>query len=283
MRANYRLDEGAINLSFPTYSDTIISGIEILNKSSIDTFFVDSVNDPYAFYQQQQYTLTSFDSGVYVLPEMSFVMNGEALTSRPMAIQVATIQVDTTKGIVDIVLPEDVPVTLSDYVKVYQSYIYWILGVIIILVLLWVLYKKLKRKQLSNPVKKQAPALPPHVIAIQKLRELEQKNYFVKNKSKQHYVEITNILREYFEMRFEFLAMEYTSQEIIQHVKLYGWETRDYDGLKRLLNLADLVKFAKAQPKESDVAWSFEFVEELILATKPVEKEEEEDEDTTNA
>ena len=31
LRANYRLDEGAINLSFPTYSDTIISGIEILN------------------------------------------------------------------------------------------------------------------------------------------------------------------------------------------------------------------------------------------------------------
>ena len=73
--------------------------------------------------------------------------------------------------------------------------------------------------------KKTAPVLDPwfgkpaHEKALAHLQILEDKSYFEKGKSKEHYSELSFILREYLENRFATAAMETTTPEIINQLK----------------------------------------------------------------
>lgn len=275
LSAQYNVKNGTPIIGFPSYKDTIIKGIEVISKQAVDTALVDPTNDPYTFIQTQSYLLTSYDSGVYVIPGLPFQINGNEHLSNALAIQVATIAIDTTKGIVDIMEPIDIPMTFGEYLSVYKSYIYWAIAIVVLLVLIWWLVKKYK----ARPVKETVEVIPdiaPHIWALEKLEALKHKKYFEQGNAKQHYVELTTILRAYFEKRYQFLALEITSDEILQEIRLFGWKTEQLDGLRRLLTQADLVKFAKETPSKSDVDWSIQYVEQLIDSIKIEEPEQAE-------
>lgn len=274
LRAQYNVQNGTPTVNFPSYKDTIITGIEIISVNKIDTTLVDPTNDPYTFALQQSYILTSYDSGVYIIPGLPFQVNNNQQLSNAIAVQVATIQIDTTKGIVDIMEPMDLPISFGEYVKGYQNYIYWTLAIIALLLLAWWLIKKYR----ARPVVEKEEIIPDiaaHIWALEKIQELRVKNYYENGNAKQHYSELTGILRAYFEKRYQFLALEITSDEILREVRLFGWKTEELDSLRRLLTLSDLVKFAKEAPTKTDVDWSLTYVENLIDTIKVEEKEEE--------
>lgn len=273
LQATYNVQQGTPQVVFPQYKDTIIENIEVISKNAVDTFLLDPTNDPYTFIQRQSYNLTSYDSGVYVLPPFQFSVNGQTTTSNALVVQVATIQIDTTLGIVDIMEPVNLPISFGEYMKMYQSYIYWGLCIIALLILVWWLFKKYRARPV---VEKEAviPDIAPHLWAIERLQELRNKPYFEQGNAKQHYIEITGILRAYFEKRYHFLALELTSDEILREIRLYSWKTEQTDGLRKLLTLSDLVKFAKEKPTKSDVDWSFVYVEQLIDDIKIDEPEQ---------
>lgn len=275
LSAQYNVKNGATKIVFPNFKDTIITGIEIISKSKVDTALVDPTNDPYTFIQKQTLVLTSYDSGVYVMPGLPFQVNDNEQLTNVLAVQVATIAIDTTKGIVDIMEPIDVPMTFGEYLSVYKSYFFWGIAIIVLVILLWWLIKKYK----ARPVKEAVEVIPdiaPHIWALEKIQELKGKNYYEQGNVKQHYVELTSILRAYFEKRYQFLALEITSDEILQEIRLFGWKTEQLDSLRRLLTQADLVKFAKEAPTKTDVDWSLQYVEQLIDSIKIEEPEQEE-------
>jgi hypothetical protein len=274
LSTTYGVKQGSPTIEFPQFKDSIISKIDIVSKQGLDTFLVDPTNDPYTFTQRQSYLLTSYDSGVYVLPPFVFKVNGQEYESNPLAIQVATIQVDTTMGIVDIMDPIDLPITFGEYLKLYQSYIYWTIFILGLLILTWWLIKKYRARP-EVIVEEVIPDIAPHLWAFQRLEELKSKPYFEQGNAKQHYIEITGIIRAYFEKRYQFLALELTSDEILREIRLYSWKTEQMDGLRKLLTLSDLVKFAKEKPTKSDIDWSFVYVEKLIDDIKIDEPEQE--------
>lgn len=281
LSAQYNVKNGTPVVAFPVYKDTIITGIEIISQANSDTALVDPTNDPYTFKQTKSYLLTSYDSGVYVIPGLPFVINGNEQLTNALAIQVATIAIDTTKGIVDIMEPMDLPITFGEYLNIYKSYIYWAIALIALLVLIWWLIKKYKARPVKE-VEEVIPDIAPHIWALEKIQALKGKNYFEQGNAKQHYVELTTILRAYFEKRYQFLALEITSDEILREIRLFGWKTEQQDSLRRLLTLADLVKFAKETPTKSDVDWSLHYVEQLIESIK-IEEQEQPDTDENNA
>ena len=89
----------------------------------------------------------------------------------------------------------------------------------------------------------------PHEWAIKALDELAEKKLWQQGEIKEHYTELTAILREYLERRYGIHAMEQTSDEILvqlrhQHLKS---ESLLMD-TEELISVADLIKFAKADP-----------------------------------
>ncbi len=87
-------------------------------------------------------------------------------------------------------------------------------------------------------------------IALKKIEVLEAEALWTKDQSKQHQSSFAYILREFLSRNFKFPALELSSSEIMQSFKSLKDDTNQQNLLYRLLNISDLVKFAKAIPGE---------------------------------
>ena len=104
------------------------------------------------------------------------------------------------------------------------------------------------------------------MTAIKELEKLHTQKLWQCGKSKQYYTGLTEILREYLVGRYHFQAMEMTSAEILDCIRELAVEERSAARLKRLLEVADFVKFAKLEPdpEQNEDAYqdAYYFVEE---------------------
>ena len=253
-------------VSFPYFTDTITKNIEIISAEPIDTLEVDE-----GLLMRQQYVVTSFDSGYFALPDFEFLFHhlDDTILYRTntniLYLMVNTPVVDTSQAFKAIKGPVSEPYTFMEIFP-------WVLlGLAVIggiIFLIWYLRKRKQNKPLFQP--KPKPALPPDVLAIQKLEELRLAKVWQQGKLKVYYTELTDIAREYFGGRYYFDAMEMTSDEILDELKLKGVNEEALHKMKSVLQLADLVKFAKAHPTPLENDLSISHCVDFVKETKPV-------------
>lgn len=239
-----------VDVTFPQVPDTIAGFIEVLGKTAIDTFEGDNSDN---IKQIQAYTITSFDSGSYRIPPYWFGIttdgNPDSVPSNGVTLNVYSMQIDTTKGPTDIKMPYGAPLTLKEVTP-------YILGVILIGAIIFFLLYSIKRKKKNQPlfVRPQKPKEPAHVVALRELDRIKNEKVWQKGKTKLYYSELTDTLRIYIEERFEIRAMEQVTDEILDSFRRQKGVINDknFINLTQLLQLADLVKFAKYQPLPDD-------------------------------
>jgi len=97
-------------------------------------------------------------------------------------------------------------------------------------------------------------------------------------KVKEYYPELTDIVRVYIEDRFAVMAIEMTTHEILDGLKKHLINDEAMQKLRGSLELADLVKFAKANPTplENDTCLNhgIDFVNETKLIETETKGEE---------
>jgi len=239
-----------VNVTFPQVPDTINSLIEVLSRSGIDTFEAD--NEKF-MKQIQAYTITCFDSGAYRIPPYWFKIdmdgNIDSVPSNGVTLQVFSMEIDTTKGPTDIKMPYDAPLTLKEVTP-------YILGVILIGAIIFFLLYSIKRKKKNQPIfaRPKKPKEPAHIIALRELDRIKTEKVWQKGKTKQYYSELTDTLRTYIEDRFAIRAMEQVTDEILDSFRAQKslLNDKNFANLSQILQLADLVKFAKYQPLPDD-------------------------------
>lgn len=238
-----------IKIEFPQVPDTIQNLIEVLGRSPVDTLEIESENLQKLI---QIITITSFDSGSYQIPPFwfTFDMNGliDSISSNSVALHVVSMEVDTTMGPTDIKMPYGAPVTLKEVIP-------HILGIILLGAILFFVFYLIKGKKNNKPfLIAQKPKEPAHITAIRELERIKEEKLWQKNEIKQYYSEITEVLRNYMENRFQIPAMEQTTDEIIQIFinRTDLLNEKSFSNLKQILSLSDLVKFAKYKPSTDD-------------------------------
>lgn len=258
------------DIFFPILQDTITKEIEIV-ELSFDTV----ISDENIFHYVANYTLTSFDSGYYVIPPQILIdkQSGDTFVGNPLVLAVVTFSIDSASQgkIFDIKAPVEAPWTLKEFLS--ENYPFLLGGALIIaliFVLLW--YLRQRKKKTVIPVKKIVPKEAAHVIALRNLDELKTKKLWQNDRTKMYYVELSDIVRNYLENRYRIKALEQTSDEIftvMEHGQFFSPEQSAQ--LKQILSTADMAKFAKAQPlsHENDLALKYAF--ELVQATKMLE------------
>lgn len=254
----------ADSVDFPVIGDTLITEIEVLSKSKIDTSYTgDQLNQKVL---TQKLVLTSFDSGYYAIAPLLASIKGEIIESNPFLISVQTVSIDTAKGIYDIRGIADVPFSLKEWLKEFWPWIVFpllVLAALIYIILRW--SKKPTPKALPKPVL----ARPIHELALERLDKLEADQLWQSGNIKGFYSELTDILREYIEQRFNIPALEQTTDEIIASMRrLTDFSVDQIDRTRRLLFLSDLVKFAKEKPLGSENDTNLGLVRTFILDTK---------------
>ena len=269
IKIDYRRDLGSISIAFPTIYDTINEFVEVVNKSKIDTIVPDKA-DPYQVIQQQTITLTSFDSGYYVIPPFKFIINDDTVETEAFLLEVNTLPVDTAQGIFDIKQPISEPFSLIDWLK--ENW-WWMAAILVSAILIFVLIRYLKnRKPKEVVVEEEIPVIPCHVIALEKLEKLNQEKLWQSGKVKLYHSHISEILREYIENRYQVNALEETTAEIMHGLRLQQITPEMMNKLTQTLTLADLVKFAKEQPLHQENEQSLTIAVAFINATKIVEE-----------
>lgn len=134
---------------------------------------------------------------------------------------------------------------ISDY------YIYmWIAGALLALFLLGMLIKWLNKPKEIEEVHVEIKR-PAHEIAIEKLHDLGDKELWQKGEVKAYQSELTYIIREYLENRYDIMALESTTDDIVKELSDKEFDPTDEKNLREILQVADLVKFAKAKPEAS--------------------------------
>ena len=203
--------------------------------------------------------LSKYDSAVVNIPPIAIKYRtlkspGEKLSaadttlktilSYPVTVLVHTIQVNPQAEIKDVKDPVKVPLP-------WLLILLWFVIASAVLgtaLLLWLWFKKNKEKKVVAPPK---IILPAHVEALNALNELEKKQLWQKGMVKEYHSEITEIIRAYFERKFDLRALELTTTEVNLQLKQKSGTANIIDITNDFLNNADLVKFAKFKPENS--------------------------------
>ena len=254
-------------ISFPLLTDTF-NHFEIVSKSPIDTV---TSNDKKELTLHQQLTLTSFDSGYFVIPPMPFVISGskektDTVLTEAMLMTVITVPVDTTKDIRSIKNIIDVPFP-------WLEYLIYVLIACVFIALITYLYNKFKKKKVSIFVPK-IPERPAHEIALEGLKRIEEEKLWQQGFTKKYFSEVTDVLRQYIERRFSINAMEQTTDETLKYFTNSLILDEEKEKLQYILKLADMVKFAKALSIPSENESTMQFAYTFINNTRPVVKED---------
>ena len=259
---------------FPLLSDTLVRGIEIVSGPERDSIVE---NDGRILYEES-YVVTSFDTGVYVVPAMAIELvradYNSVVRTDPLRLIVNTFVVDTQKGYMDIVMPKNAPWTFREILP----YVLWgLLGAIVIALIGWLVLKRKRHEGIFVQVK---PTIPPYDLAIKALDEIKQEKLWQSGKVKEYYTRLTDTLRNYIRQRYGFNALEMTSAEIIDRL-MQNKDEVALDELRTLFATADLVKFAKyvTQINENDMNLvnAIDFINQTKVEVDPNQKPEPEE------
>ena len=249
----------------PVFSDTIVSGLEIVERLPLDT----QLADDGLLLVSQSYVLTSFDSALYFIDAQPFVDGADTLYSNPLSLKVVSIPVDTAQHAIADIKPV--------YAPPFDWPLFWLivlitLGVVALAVIGFFAYRYVKRHAAPSAEVAEPQALrPAHEIALERLDVIKAEKLWQQNRAKEYHTQLTDVVRDYIARRFGICAVEQTSAEILAGIQpeLSGQKTV-YADLKTLLTTSDLVKFAKYKPLVSEDEKSLALAYQFVEATKEV-------------
>lgn len=230
------------DIIWPIFSDTVTSHIEIIASYPIDTIFSDSISRQEIVGFQKNWAFTSFDSGLWSFPEITIWVDSIPLNTSSFLLAVSSVKVDTTAAFIDIIAPIEVPMTWMEYIQTYYYYGLIVIGIILLIALITYFLRRKKEITVEKVI------IASHVHALDRLHKLQKEQLWESGMVKAYYIQLSDILREYIENRFEIPVKESTTVEIKHLLKPLDLDKALRKELINLLRTSDLVKFAKANP-----------------------------------
>ena len=233
---------------WPTYEEFLVEGVEIIKQGKIDT----SKN-----LISQHFIITAWDSGSYYIPPIAFSENNK---TEGLLLNVHTVILEEGAELKDIKQPMEAPLGWSDIWP-------WLLGVIVFALIIFLLKKYVFNKKEDVKIEKPKMIIPADITALQQLTKLDEAQVWQAGNIKQYYTELSEIIRRYTEDRFNFIALELATDEIISELKSKV-NNEQLASITILLQRADLAKFAKSKPDDNENKESMQLAKHFIGQTK---------------
>tara|TARA_B100000902_G_scaffold395452_1_gene454061 strand:- start:2042 stop:2902 length:861 start_codon:yes stop_codon:yes gene_type:complete len=256
-QTKYTINNDKENTDFwPYYDKLLTENIEIIEASIIDT------NNGI---MSQYFTITSWDSGTYYIPPIIFSDNYQ---TKGAMLNVKIPILDNDAKLKGIKKPIEEPIGWRDILP-------WLIFALIIFPSAYYIKKYLSTKKDNIPDNKIKNITPSDILALKQLTKLEEDKVWQRGEIKEYYSRLSEIIRRYTEERFKFIALEMTTDEILE--KLKSTSKIDKKNLKNLqitLQRADLAKFAKSIPIRDENIESMDLAKNFIVNTKEIKKDE---------
>jgi hypothetical protein len=247
--------------TWPQINDTI-NHAEIVKRAAIDT-----INVAGNFTYQQNFVITSFDSGRWQLGPFNFIIQEKStgkkiqLQTPPLYLTVLPVDVSSLKEyhpIKDII---DVP-TGFNWLPV-------IIAALLVLLIATIAFIIIKRKK--KPASQPRPELKgtPLERALKKLKALQQQNLSSTGAIKKFHSDMDDATRQYIEEVTNIKALHLTAGELLPRLKFYMQDAAERNNFSRIFNLNASVKFARYLPGEAE---SKNTLEEIIRIIKDIDE-----------
>ena len=261
--------DSSYTIQFPVLPESIqLDSLHTVEVIAVD--YSDSTINGKIIKHNAVYTLMAFDSGSYNFQPLTVLFFDkkenlvDSLQSNALQFFVATVEVDTAQGIKPIKEPLDLPFTIAE---IKDQLIY---GTLILLLIVLAIYLYLKYRNKPKPIVEAAPEIkrPSHEIALEKLESLKQQKLWQQGEVKAYHSALSEIMREYLENRFDIVALEATTDEIVEKMRIFAVAKEQKIVLQEMLELADLVKFAKVNPLPDEHERSYKIAYDFVMTTK---------------
>ena len=273
-------------VSVETPADTPVSfpeGQTFAPLEMVKTRAADTLRDGGKYRLVKEYYLTQFDEGKYTIPSQKIRINNKDYFTDSLLVEVHTVAIDTLKQPLYDIKP------IQEVKKPFTSY-GWILtiiaAVLLLLIVAFVYFVFIRKKKF--PFLQTQKKLPPFDRAIQDLKELQNSKYLIQSQHKEYYTRLTDIVKAYLEEEVHILAKESTTDELLAKINLLqekgklNLNQETITNLKRVLQTADLVKFAKNKPSDDNAEYDRETIENVVIKTKEAIPLEPTDEQAIN-
>ena len=174
-----------------------------------------------------------------------------------------TIELEEGAELKDIKQPMQAPIGWSDIWP-------WLLGIITIALIVYLLKKYVFNKKEEVITAKPKAIIPADITALKQLNMLEKDQLWQAGKIKEYHTELSEIIRRYTENRFDFIALELATDEIISELKSKV-NNEQLASITILLQRADLAKFAKSKPDTDENEQSMQLAKHFVGQTKQKE------------
>ncbi|MDC6353040.1 MULTISPECIES: hypothetical protein [unclassified Robiginitalea] len=245
---------------------------------TVEAFKTDTTRRDNRLELLKTYALTQFDSGAYLLPSQRIEIDGKGYFTDSLFVSVATVPVDTLEqNLYDIKPMVEVEGNPWRWIR----WLGWTLLVLLLAggALYWFVFRE---KPLTEA--EQEALLPPYDRALIELERLESTRYLIQDDFKGYYTELTTIVRAYLEEEVHVTALESTTEELITKLELLrdagqlNLDAETLNRFRRILQTADLVKFAKSKPPLREAEADREQVRDIVVRThdalpEPTEEE----------
>lgn len=279
-----QLDKAAITIGDPVqYEVTITKDPDVQVLTNIpapasDIFRVKKIDDLKSTADGKdvvgkRFTLTAFRLGNFVIDPISIQYRAgggdiETIETQKIYLKVKSIAEGEEK--------EDIR-GIKSVLSLAKKFLLWILILLGIFLLIagFLTYKKFfAPKEDAKPKE----VLTPEQEAMLQLNKLFDSDLLRKDKHKEYYLLLSEILRTYLEKRYSVSLIEATTFEI---EKILRKQTIPADLQKKIVQVlesADLAKFAKWKPQPTEILSLNKRSKEIVEESTPVRKVEEEEE-----
>jgi hypothetical protein len=217
----------------------------------------------------------AFDSGVYTIPPFIMVSGPDTLRSEALTLKVNPVDVSKLQDINPISPALEFESKWYDFLPDWiTDYWGWIL-VALLLIAAGICGYLILTKKVEVPLMPKKKPVPPYELAMQRLSVLREGNLWQNGREKEYYTQLIDILRDYLQGRFGINAMEMTSSQITRVLHDNETTRMPNERMKRILEIADFVKFAKVRPLPDDNVRALTEAVNFVEETKPVEEQPE--------
>ncbi|MBC7875519.1 MAG: LPXTG cell wall anchor domain-containing protein [Ferruginibacter sp.] len=196
------------------------------------------------------FTITSFDSGHWVIP--AFVLS-PSVRSDTIPVDVVFSDFDPGQDYHDI---KDI-LEVNPSKKKTPWWWYAAGGALLLALLLFYLLRKKKPRTAAAP----EPLVSPFEEAMKQLEQLEKERPV----AKQYHSKLTDIFRLYIFRKKGILSLQKTTDDLVVQLRDLELDKEQFEKLSQSLRLSDFVKFAKYAPASEDNRTCFNEISNAII------------------
>lgn len=269
------LDKHA-SINFKEEHDNLLGeslGNGTLTKQDAKFEIIEAFTDTTKFQNNEKewigrYTVTIWDSGTFILPAPRI-----SIDDSTYKFQDIVIYANYTKTIKEIDIYDinesfaEIPSASFSLSKFLEDNWWWML-ILLFIIPIYFFVKRRKQDKMPAPLFKVMSLKERTLLAID---ALDNEKLWEKEKLKEHFVELSYILRSYLTARYNIALLEKTTCEAKLLLTQKGLDGNTIENIGRILSESDMVKFAKSKPELISILRVSTLARQIVAETSPLD------------